>query len=62
MLDFFVKFSDCEKLGRINNTHLITADKSSLFANDPNCKILADLHGKAVDYAKSGDPPKDIPY
>ena len=41
---------------------MITADKSPQFANDPECKLLADLHGKAVDYAKSGDPPKDIPH
>jgi hypothetical protein len=27
MLDFFIKFSDNEKLGRINNIHTVLADK-----------------------------------
>ena len=54
MLDFFVSFANNEKLGRINNIHTVIADKSKVFANDKDCKRLAAIHGKAVDYAKSG--------
>ncbi len=57
MLDFFIKFSNNEKLGRINNIHTVFADKSKVFANDSDCKRLAAIHGKAVDYAKSGVEP-----
>ena len=61
MLDFFVDFSNSEKLGRINNLHTVHADQSKIYANDPKCKTLAAIHGKAVDYAKSGEAPEDIP-
>jgi RNA-dependent RNA polymerase len=61
MLDFFVDFANSEKLGRINNTHTVHADQSPLYASCKECKILATIHGDAVDYAKSGKAPEDVP-
>ncbi|KAL4479119.1 hypothetical protein ABPG72_008949 [Tetrahymena utriculariae] len=58
MLDFFIDFLNNENLGKIDNSHLVFADKSPLYAEDPNCLKLASLHAKAVDYAKSGYSPK----
>lgn len=59
MLDFFIEYADCEKLGVIDNCHLINADRDiELFAENPVCKHLAKIHGKAVDFAKSGEIPE----
>lgn len=61
MLDFFVSYLNNETLGKINNAHLVLADQSHLFANDEKCLKLATIHGKVVDYAKSGEMPERIP-
>ncbi|KAL4432702.1 hypothetical protein ABPG74_011523 [Tetrahymena malaccensis] len=58
MLDFFIDFLNNENLGKIDNSHLVFADRSPQYAEDPKCLILASLHAKAVDYAKSGQSPK----
>lgn len=57
MLDFFIDFMNNENLGRIDNTHLAIADQSKEFAEDKRCLLLASLHSKAVDYAKTGVSP-----
>lgn len=54
--DFFVKFMQNDNLGVIANTHLALADQSLLGAEDPKCIELAQLHSKAVDFPKSGEP------
>jgi hypothetical protein len=56
MLNFFVKFANNEILGRINNIHTVLADraKSELYARDKDCRLLAKIIGKVVDYGKSG--------
>jgi hypothetical protein len=43
-----------DKLGKIANSHLVTADKDTTsYANNPNCIKLAIAHGNAVDFPKS---------
>ncbi|EAS06076.2 RNA-dependent RNA polymerase RdRP2 (macronuclear) [Tetrahymena thermophila SB210] len=58
MLDFFIDFINNENLGKIDNSHLVFADKSPLYAEDPKCLKLASLHAQAVDYAKTGISPQ----
>ena len=58
MIDFFVEYINSEKLGTIDNSHLVHADKNPIkCANSKICKKLAYYHGKAVDYGKTGDMP-----
>lgn len=58
MMDFFAEYINSEKLGTIDNSHLVHADKNmALCANSRVCKKLAFYHGKAVDYGKTGDMP-----
>lgn len=58
MMDFFVEYVNSEKLGTIDNSHLVHADKNRVnCANSKICKKLAFYHGKAVDYGKTGDMP-----
>ena len=55
MLDFFIDYTNYEKLGQIDNSHLIHADRDLVnFANNKNCLKLAEIHGKAVDFPKTG--------
>ena len=42
-------------MGRIDNSHLAIAEKSTERANDQICLKLAELHSKAVDYVKTGE-------
>jgi RNA-dependent RNA polymerase len=59
ILDFFIDYANCESLGVIANTHLIQADLDlENYADNPKCRLLAKLHGKAVDFAKSGEMPQ----
>ena len=42
MLDFFIEYLNYEKLGQIDNSHLIHADKDTLcYANNDICKKLS---------------------
>ena len=57
MLDFFIEYANSSALGQIANTHLVHADLNheNKYAGSKVCKKLAILHGKAVDFAKSGE-------
>ncbi|CAM5998907.1 unnamed protein product [Sphagnum balticum] len=61
MLDFFVDYLNYEKLGQIDNSHLVKADSNlTQYAHDKDCMELAKIHGKAVDFPKTGYcPPVD---
>ena len=54
LTSFFVQYMKNDTLGNIAMAHLATADDAPLAAKDPRCIELAQLHSKAVDYAKSG--------
>lgn len=61
MLEFFVDYMNYDKLGKIANSHLVTADKDIInYAHNSDCIKLAIAHGNAVDFPKSGYcPPID---
>ena len=61
MLDFFIDYVNYEKLGQIDNSHLIHADRDlKQYANNKTCMELSNIHGKAVDFPKTGYcPPID---
>ena len=61
MLDFFVEYLNYEKLGQIDNSHLVKADKGVFYAKEKECIELAEIHGKAVDFPKSGYCPEVDP-
>ena len=61
MLDFFVEYLNYEKLGQIDNSHLVKADRAVFYAKDKECIQLAEIHGKAVDFPKSGYCPEVDP-
>lgn len=55
MLDFFIDYTNYEKLGQIDNSHLVHADRDQVnYANNKICLKLAEVHGKAVDFPKTG--------
>jgi len=58
MLDFFILYMNFESLGRIDNSHLSFADQSEVYAKDPKCLKLAELHSDAVDFGKTGYQPE----
>lgn len=37
MINFFIEYLNYEKLGQIDNSHLVKADQSEHFANDKDC-------------------------
>ncbi|CAO3621898.1 unnamed protein product [Cunninghamella echinulata] len=53
---FFVNYMNNDNLGQIANAHLAMADQSSTGAKSGSCKMLAQLHSKAVDFPKTGQP------
>ena len=55
LISFFRKFVTNDRLGQIDNCHMALADSSPLYANDPRCIQLSELHGIAVDFAKTGN-------
>jgi hypothetical protein len=62
MLDFVVEYINSEKLGMIDNSHLIHAEKNlKKYAHSKICIKLAEYHGKAVDYGKTGIMPEIPP-
>ncbi|KAF4457308.1 putative RNA-dependent RNA polymerase (RdRP) SAD-1 [Fusarium austroafricanum] len=52
--NFFVKYLKNDKLPLIATSHLAFSDE--LGPMSPKCLKLAELHSKAVDYPKTGDP------
>ncbi|KAF4510132.1 hypothetical protein G6O67_002046 [Ophiocordyceps sinensis] len=52
--DFFVKYMKFNILPLIAHAHLAHADMSG--PKSQQCLLLADLHSKAVDYPKTGEP------
>ncbi|XP_044721658.1 RNA dependent RNA polymerase domain-containing protein [Hirsutella rhossiliensis] len=52
--DFFVKYMKYNVLPLIAHAHLAHADMSG--PKSQQCLLLADLHSKAVDYPKTGEP------
>lgn len=58
MVNFFIEYLNYEKLGQIDNSHLVKADQSPSFAKDKDCIQLAKIHGKAVDFPKTGYCPQ----
>ena len=58
MVHFFIEYLNYEKLGQIDNSHLVKADQSVNFAKDKECIELAKIHGKAVDFPKTGFCPQ----
>ncbi|KAJ4264024.1 hypothetical protein NW762_006063 [Fusarium torreyae] len=52
--NFFVKYLKNDKLPLIATSHLALSDDFG--PNSPKCLELAELHSKAVDYPKTGDP------
>ena len=61
MIDFFIEYLNYEKLGQIDNSHLVHADQSPHYAKSKECMELAIIHGKAVDFPKSGFCPEVDP-
>ncbi|KAI9820931.1 MAG: hypothetical protein M1826_000806 [Phylliscum demangeonii] len=61
--DFFVQYMKNDTLPTIAHAHLVHADIADRGAKDERCLRLAELHSKAVDYVKSGEPatmPKEL--
>eukprot|EP00117_Sycon_ciliatum_P026129 scpid27037/ scgid21522/ Probable RNA-dependent RNA polymerase 1 len=56
MAKFFIKYLSGSSLGRISNAHLAQADK--LGAKDKTCIELAKHFSCAVDFPKTGKPPR----
>lgn len=55
MMDFFFEYINYEKLGQIDNSHLVKADSDLMsYADNTDCMKLCDIHGKAVDFPKTG--------
>ncbi|KAG8927277.1 hypothetical protein FRC02_008331 [Tulasnella sp. 418] len=54
--DFVVEFINSDILGLIGINHLMLADQRPQGVRDDDCKALAELHSKAVDYNKTGKP------
>lgn len=56
LLKFFVKYMKNDSLPTIAHAHLAQADLLGNGIKDPKCLELAELHSKAVDYVKTGQP------
>ncbi|KAF2014265.1 RdRP-domain-containing protein [Aaosphaeria arxii CBS 175.79] len=56
MTDFFIQFMSTDQLGRIAVRHMILADQREAGTDDPDCKLLAEMHSTGVDYSKTGVP------
>ncbi|KAF7937915.1 uncharacterized protein EAE97_007711 [Botrytis byssoidea] len=53
---FFVKYMKNDSLPSIAHAHLAQADYQKQGIKDAKCLELAELHSKAVDYVKTGQP------
>ncbi|KAB8290497.1 hypothetical protein EYC80_010927 [Monilinia laxa] len=60
LMKFFVKYMKNDSLPTIAHAHLAQADLLPQGIKDPKCLALAELHSKAVDYVKTGQP-ADMP-
>ncbi|KAM0132168.1 hypothetical protein ACHAP3_006606 [Botrytis cinerea] len=58
MADFFLTFMKTDQLGVISNRHQVYADQDVMGTECSNCLKLAELCSTAVDYSKTGIPPK----
>ncbi|ESQ38406.1 hypothetical protein EUTSA_v10028370mg [Eutrema salsugineum] len=58
---FFVDYMISDTLGVISTAHLIHADRDPEKARSQKCLELANLHSRAVDFAKTGAP-AEMPY
>ena len=56
VVDWFVKFTENDRLGLIADAHLIHADAQCEGSYSEICLELARLHSIAVDFAKTGKP------
>ncbi|KAM3064956.1 hypothetical protein ACMFMG_011216 [Clarireedia jacksonii] len=56
LLKFFVRYMKNDSLPTIAHAHLASADYLTRGVKDPKCLELAELHSKAVDYVKTGQP------
>ncbi|KAB8216270.1 RNA dependent RNA polymerase-domain-containing protein [Aspergillus novoparasiticus] len=56
MAAFFVEFMRSDILGMIAIRHMIMADQAAAGTRDISCRVLAELHSKAVDFSKTGIP------
>ncbi|RAL67814.1 hypothetical protein DID88_008541 [Monilinia fructigena] len=56
LMKFFVKYMKNDSLPTIAHAHLAQADLLPQGIKDPKCLKLAELHSKAVDYVKTGQP------
>ncbi|KAJ5693424.1 hypothetical protein N7462_002847 [Penicillium macrosclerotiorum] len=56
MMEFFVNFMETDRLGMIATRHMIMADQSEGGTSHRQCKLLAQLHSRAVDFSKTGIP------
>ncbi|KAG2330410.1 hypothetical protein Bca52824_001590 [Brassica carinata] len=58
---FFVDYMISDTLGAISTAHLVHADRDPEKARSQKCIELANLHSRAVDFAKTGAP-AEMPY
>ncbi|CAH8356862.1 unnamed protein product [Eruca vesicaria subsp. sativa] len=58
---FFVDYMISDTLGVISTAHLVHADRDPERARSQKCIELANLHSRAVDFAKTGAP-AEMPY
>uniref|UniRef100_A0A1J3DSQ6 RNA-dependent RNA polymerase n=1 Tax=Noccaea caerulescens TaxID=107243 RepID=A0A1J3DSQ6_NOCCA len=58
---FFVDYMISDTLGVISTAHLVHADRDPDRARSQKCLELANLHSRAVDFAKTGAP-AEMPY
>ncbi|PQE27777.1 hypothetical protein CJF31_00010029 [Rutstroemia sp. NJR-2017a BVV2] len=56
LMMFFVRYMKNDSLPTIAHAHLASADYLIRGVKDPKCLELAELHSKAVDYVKTGQP------
>lgn len=56
MTSFFVTHMKYNNIGRIAILHRCWADREDEGVKSPQCLKLAELHSRAVDYAKTGQP------
>ncbi|KAI0393037.1 RNA dependent RNA polymerase-domain-containing protein [Xylariaceae sp. FL0594] len=58
LIEFFVTYIKNDALSTIAHAHLAQTDQLEGGPKHPKCLDLAELHSKAVDYPKSGQPAK----
>lgn len=56
--DFFVDYIKNDKLGKIASAHMLHGDRETDGIYSARCLELAEMHSVAVDFAKTGIPPR----